>query len=222
MPQKDLLERLAKLDTCAVSDGLDRLNLKGATFGVRPLWPCPRIVGRAVTIKIKPAGLEKPKQHLGTAAIDAASAGDVLVIDSGGRIDASAWGGLLSLAAKLKGLSGVVIDGACRDIDESRELEFPVYARGVIPMTARGRVVQDHFNQEIEFAGVQVHPADLVIADGSGVVFIPREKAGEVIAEAEKVAQQEARMAEAIRRGLSAAEALEKLGYENMLEKNKI
>jgi regulator of RNase E activity RraA len=89
-------------------------------------------------------------------------------------------------------------------------------------MTARGRVVQDHFNQEIEFAGVQVHPEDLVIADGSGVVFISREKAGEVIAEAEKVAQQEARMAEAIRRGLSAVEALEKLGYENMLEKNKI
>jgi regulator of RNase E activity RraA len=219
MPAEDLIERLAELDTCAVSDALDRLHLKGATFGVRPLWPCRRIVGRALTMKIKPAGLEKPKQHLGTAPIDAANPGDIIVIDSGGRLDASAWGGLLSLAAKLKGLSGVVIDGACRDIDESRELDFPVYARGVFPMTARGRVVQDHFNQEIEFAGVQVHPADLVIADGSGVVFIPREKAGEVIAEAEMVARQEARMAEAIRRGLSVVEALEKLGYESMLEK---
>ena len=221
MSQEDLLERLAKLDTCAVSDALDRLGLRGATYGVRPLWPCPRIVGRAVTMKIKPAGLEKPKQHLGTAPIDAAKTGDVIVIDSGGRLDASAWGGLLSLGAKLKGISGVVIDGACRDIDESRELEFPVYARGALPMTARGRVVQDSFNQEIEFAGVQVHPGDLVIADGSGVVFIPQKREPDVIKEAEAVAQQEARMADGIRQGLSIVEVLEKLGYESMLQKDK-
>jgi len=78
----DLVERLAKLDTCAASDSLDRLGLRGATIGIRPVWPCPRIVGRAVTCKIKPAGLEKSKQHLGTPAIDAAKPGDVIVIDS--------------------------------------------------------------------------------------------------------------------------------------------
>jgi regulator of RNase E activity RraA len=172
-------------------------------------------------MKIKPAGLEKPKQHLGTAPIDAARPGDIIVIDSGGRLDASAWGGLLSLGAKVKGISGVVIDGACRDVDESRDLGFPIYARGALPMTARGRVVQDSFNQEIEFAGVQVHPGDLVIADGSGVVFIPREKEQDVIEEAEAVAQQEARMAEGIRQGLSIVEVLEKLGYESMLQKEK-
>ncbi len=221
MAEDSVLARLAKLDTCAVSDALDRLGLRGATFGVRPLWSCPRIVGRAVTVRIKPAGLEKPKQHLGTAAIDAAKPGDVIVIDSGGRPDVSAWGGLLSLASRAKGLSGVVIDGACRDIDESREVGFPVYARAVIPMTARGRVVQDSFNQEIQFAGVQVRPGDLVIADGSGVVFIPREKEPEVIKEAEAVARQEARMAEGIRQGLSVVEVLEKLGYESMLRKDK-
>ncbi len=221
MAQDNSRVRLAKLDTCAVSDALDRLALRGATYGVRPLWSCPRIVGRAVTVKIKPAGLEKPKQHLGTAPIEAANSGDVIVIDSGGREDVSAWGGLLSLGAKLKGLSGVVIDGACRDIDESREVEFPVYARGVVPMTARGRVVQDSFNQEIAFAGVQVRPGDLVIADGSGVVFIPQEKEQEVIEAAEAIAQQEARMAEGIRQGRSIVEVLEKLGYESMLEKNK-
>ncbi len=221
MAEDSLIGRLSKLDTCAVSDALDRLSLKGASFGVRPLWPCPRIVGRAVTVKIKPAGLEKPKQHLGSAAIQAARPGDIIVIDSGGRPDVSAWGGLLSLASKTKGLSGVVIDGACRDIDESREVGFPVFARAVVPMTARGRVVQDSFNQEIQFAGVQVHPGDLVIADGSGVVFIPREKEQEVIKEAEAVAQQEARMAEGIRQGLSVVEVLERLGYESMLDKGK-
>jgi len=221
MPREAIIERLAKLDTCAVSDGMDRLGLKGATYGVRPMWSCPKIVGRAVTMKIKPVGLEKPKQHLGTAAIVAAQPGDVIVVDNGGRPDSSCWGGLLSLAAKTKGISGIVIDGACRDIDESRDLEFPVYARGALPMTARNRVMQESFNTEIQFAGVQVHPGDLVIADGSGVVVIPRSQEKEVVKEAETVAATEARMADGIRQGMSVVEVLEKLGYESMLAKNK-
>ncbi|MEE9145551.1 MAG: RraA family protein [Candidatus Binatia bacterium] len=221
MAQEDLITRLGKLDTCAVSDALDRLHLKGATIGIRPLWLSPRIVGRSVTVKIKPAGLEKAKQHLGTPAIDAAQSGDVIVVDNGGRTDVSSWGGLLSLAAKLKGISGVVIDGACRDIDESREVGFPVHARGVVPVTARGRIIQESFNQEIQFAGVQVHPGDLVIADGSGVVFIPRSKEEEVITDAEGIAKREAEMAAAIRTGKSVVEVMEGLKYESMLDKGK-
>ncbi len=221
MAREPIVERLLKLDTCAVSDGMDRLGLMGATYGVRPMWPCPKIVGRAVTMKIKPVGLDKAKQHLGTLPIDAAQPGDVIVIDNGGRPDTSCWGGLLALAAKTKGISGVVIDGACRDIDESRDVGFPVYARGAVPMTARGRVMQETYNQEIEFAGVQVHPGDLVIADGSGVVIIPRSKEEEIVREAEAVAATEARMAEGIRQGMSVLEVLEKLGYEQMLDKSK-
>jgi 4-hydroxy-4-methyl-2-oxoglutarate aldolase len=221
MAREPIVERLLKLDTCAVSDGMDRLGLMGATYGVRPMWPCPKIVGRAVTMKIKPVGLDKAKQHLGTLPIDAAQPGDVIVIDNGGRPDQSCWGGLLALAAKTKGISGVVIDGACRDVDESRDVGFPVYARSAVPMTARGRVMQESYNQEIEFAGVQVHPGDLVIADGSGVVIIPQSKEEEIVREAEAVAATEARMAEGIRQGMSVLEVLEKLGYEQMLDKNK-
>lgn len=219
MAGDDLLARLAKLDTCAVSDALDRLGLKGAAIGIRPVWPCPRIAGRAVTVKIKPAGLDKPKQHLGTPAIDAAEAGEIIVVDSGGRLDVAAWGGLLSLASKRKGLGGVVVDGACRDVDESRDLGFPVYARAAVPVTARGRIMQQSFNEEIQCAGVQVRPGDLLIADGSGVVFIPREKEKEVLAEAEAIAEREAGMAEALRGGRSIMQVME--GYETMLDKEK-
>ena len=219
MAREAIVERLAKLDTCAVSDALDSLGLKGATWGVRPLWQCPRIAGRAVTMKIKPAGLQQPTQHLGTAPIEAAKPGDIIVIDNGGKLEFSCWGGLLALSAKLKGVSGVVIDGASRDIDEARELGFPVYARGAVPMTARGRVMQESFNQEIQFAGVQCHPGDLVIADGSGVVIIPREKEEEVVTAAETLYQKEQEMADGIRKGYSGMEMLEKLGYEQMLNK---
>jgi regulator of RNase E activity RraA len=213
--------RLAKLDTCAVSDALDRLGLKGAVIGIRPLWPCPRIAGRAVTVKIKPAGLEKPKQHLCTPAIAAATPTDVIVVDHGGRTDVAAWGGLLSLAAQTKKIRGVIVDGAARDVDESREMEFPVFGRAAVQVTARGRVMQESFNEEIEFAGVQVHPGDLVIADMSGVVFIPRAKEQEVLTQAEALAASETRMAEAIRTGRSVVEVMETLGYESMLAKEK-
>jgi 4-hydroxy-4-methyl-2-oxoglutarate aldolase len=219
MGREPIIERLAKLDTCAVSDALDSLNLKGATWGVRPQWLCPKIAGRAVTMKIKPAGLQQPTQHLGTAPIEAAEPGDIIVIDNGGKLEFSCWGGLLALSAKLKGLSGVVIDGASRDIDEARELEFPVYARGVVPMTARGRVVQESYNQEIQFAGVQCHPGDLVLADGSGVIIIAKEKENEVVAAAEGIYAKEQEMAAGIRKGYSGLEMLEKLGYEQMLNK---
>ena len=219
MAREPIIERLANLDTCAVSDALDSLGLKGATWGVRPQWQCPRIVGRAVTMKIKPAGLKQPTQHLGTAPIEAAKPGDIIVIDNGGKLEFSCWGGLLALSAKLKGLSGVVIDGASRDIDEARELEFPVYARGAVPMTARGRVMQESYNQEIQFAGVQCHAGDLVIADGSGVVIIAKEKEQEVVAAAEAIYQKEQEMADGIRKGSSGLEMLEKLGYEQMLKK---
>jgi 4-hydroxy-4-methyl-2-oxoglutarate aldolase len=213
----DAITRLGRLDSCAVSDALDRLALKGAVLGVGPLWPCGRVVGRCVTVKIKPAGLEKSKQHLCTSAIAAAVPTDVIVVDNGGRIDVAAWGGLLSLAAQIKKVGGVIVDGACRDVDESRELGFPVYGRAAVQVTARGRIMQQSFNEEIAFAGVQVHPGDLVIADASGVVFIPRPREADVLAQAEALAQREARMAEAIRSGRSIVEVMETMGYESML-----
>jgi regulator of RNase E activity RraA len=98
-------------------------------------------------------------------------------------------------------------------------LEFPVYARGVVPMTARGRVMQESYNQEIQFAGVQCHPGDLVLADGSGVIIIAKEKENEVVAAAEAIYAKEQEMAAGIRKGYSGLEMLEKLGYEQMLNK---
>lgn len=220
MTEDTLLKRLSALDACTVSDALDALGLKGATLGIRPQWPCPRIAGRAVTVKLKPQGVEKPTRHLGTEAIETATKGDVLVMELSGRTDVPGWGGLLSLAAATKGLAGIVIDGACRDIDDSAAANFPVFARTVVPITARGRVIQDSINEEIQFAGVQVHPGDYVVADGSGTIIVPAARAGEVIDKGEEISSREARMAEAVRNGASIVEVMETGGYEQMLNKD--
>jgi 4-hydroxy-4-methyl-2-oxoglutarate aldolase len=214
-----LVASLARFDTCMISDAMDRFGLAGATVGIRPAWKCPKIFGRAITMKLKPAGFEKPTQHLGTAAIDLAQPGNIIVIENTVRPDAPGWGGLLSLGAKTKGLGGVVSDGPIRDVDECEQLGFPVYSRSVVPISARGRIVQESVNQEIQFGGVQVKPNDIVIADGSGVVIIPAAKAAEVIAAATEMLDQEMKMADEIRAGKSMVEILERRGYEAMTRK---
>ena len=214
---KDIVDRLFSLDTCTVSDAMDRCGLRGAVIGIHPVWSCPRIAGRVVTIRLKPVGLERPKQHLGATAIDAAKAGDVLVVDNAGRVDVASWGGILALGAKTRQIQGVIIDGVCRDVDEIRDIGLPVYARGVVPITARGRIVQESFNQEIQCGAVAVRPADFVIADGSGIVFIPGQKAESVVAEAEAIALRQQAMTDAVRAGRPVGEVMAGMAYESML-----
>lgn len=212
----EIVERLGQLDTCVVSDALDYLGLEGVALGLQPVTTTRRIAGRVVTLKLKTRQSEARGHHLGVAAIEAASPGDVIVIDHQGRVDVAGWGGILSLAAKTKGIGGVVIDGACRDIDQSTELGLPIFARAAVPVTARGRVVEDFFNQPIEVCGVRVAPADLVIADGSGVVFIPAARAEETIALAEQIAEREAQMIIAITFGDSVSDVMG-CSYESLV-----
>ncbi len=217
MSTTDWRSRLAALDTSIVSDALDRLQLRGATIGIRPVWPCPKIVGRVMTVRTAPAGRVTTSHHLAMRAIAAAEPGDVIVIDSGGRTDVSSWGDILSTAAQTRGLTGVVIDGACRDVDGCQAVGFPVYARGVVPVTARGRIVEESYNTPVQCGGVPVYPGDLVIADGSGVVFIPQDRAEEVLRVAEELAAREQAILAAIRQGVPLLEVDRQHDYERML-----
>lgn len=217
MSQDKLINRLAKLDTCAVSDALDSLQLKGVVTGLQQISVQKKIYGRAVTVKLVPKGSQVSKRHLGTAAVEAALPGDVIVVEHCYN-DVAGWGGNLSIAAKQKGISGVVIDGACRDADEMRAIEFPMYARAAVPTTARGRIIEESFNEKIKFADMEIEPGDFVIADGSGVVFIPAEQAESVIQAAELIMEQEAAMAKAILEGKPVS-AVMGTKYETMLER---
>jgi 4-hydroxy-4-methyl-2-oxoglutarate aldolase len=211
--------RLLKLSTTNLSDALDKVGLRGAVSGIRPMYACPRIVGRAVTIKIMAAGLLKSEHHLGVHAIDAADSGDIIVIDNHGDTENNCWGEILSMGAKMKGVSGVVIDGAARDIDMCEEFEFPVYARGTVPITARGRIMQESFNQVVRIGNVQVRPGDIVMADINGVVIVPVEKLDEVLGAAEQILQKEEAMVAELKKGVPIIEVDKKYAYEQMLKK---
>jgi regulator of RNase E activity RraA len=205
----DPLERLRTFDSCAVSDALDALGLSGATTGIRALWPVKvPTVGRARTVTAGPRQVDQPAQHIAAAAIEAASSGDILVIANGGRVDVSCFGGILTVAASRKGIEGVVIDGACRDIAESEEHGFPVFGRAVVPVSARGRIVQLAMGEPVLFAGVTVEQDDFVLADSNGVVFVPADSIEQVLVLAGQIVAREAEMAEAVSSGQPVTEVM--------------
>ncbi len=213
----DFVGRLKKLDCCAVSDALDKLHLKGAVTGLGQLSTSRRIAGRVLTVKLgvgeAPAG--KPR-HVSTTAIEAAEAGDIIVVKQQSGMNAGSWGGILSLGAKLRGVAGVIADGPVRDIDEARAHDFPVYGSGLTCFTARGRVVELATGEPITISGVGVKPGDYAIADASGVAFIAAENIERVVAAAEEIYAREAAMAQALREGKRITEVMG-ANYENML-----
>lgn len=211
--------RFEALSTTNISDAMDALDIRGSTYGIRPMWhTMGKVLGPAVTLKMTAAGQTKGEHHLGVRAIDAANPGDVIVVDNGGRLDTSCWGGVLATGASVKGLSGVVIDGACRDLDDCVELNFPVYARGTVVATARGRVQEESTNTMIQFGGVQVRPGDIIMGDKSGVVVVPAEWVDQVLEKAEQLFQKEEAMVAQIRSGHSMLEVDSAFHYERMLK----
>ena len=218
MLDDDLIGRLAQLDTPAVSDALDALALSGRVTGIQRLTTRARITGRVLTVKLGTGqAVSGPARHLCTQAVEAARPGDILAIEQNSGVEAAGWGGILSNGASVKKISGVIVDGPVRDIDESAELKFPVFARSAIPTTARGRIVEEAFNKPITIGGVIVKPGDLALADGSGICFLPQEYAKKLIDTAERIAKREKLMTERVLAGEPISKVMG-ADYEHMLE----
>lgn len=215
----DVQTRLARLDSCVASDALDRLGLAGVVAGLARLSTDKKLAGSVLTVKLEPANGRLAERHLCTAAIEAAVPGNIIVVEHHSRADCAGWGGILSKAALVRGVSGVIVDGLCRDIDESRDLGFPVFARGVIPATARGRIIETGFNCPITVGSVTVRPGDWVIADGSGVVFLARENAEAIIGQAEQLMAREAALVKDIEAGTPVSKVMSRT-YEHMTQKD--
>ena len=217
---EDFVKRLNRLDCCAVSDAMDKLGLAGGVSGLDQRASTRRIAGRVVTYKLVPKDqapvVSSPPRHLGTTAIEAAQPGDIVVVEQRTGLDAGSWGGILSLAAKLCGIAGVIADGPVRDIDEARGYDFPVYCRSLTARTARGRVAEAFTNQPITVGEITVYPGDYAIADASGVVFVRADDIARVLDAAEAIAGREAAMARALMAGQPVSQVMG-ADYEHML-----
>lgn len=195
--------------SCVVSDSLDRDNTMRPDM--KPKAADKKIIGPAITVKLTPGDIV---DCLGV--FELAKPGDVIVIDAFGETSTSIWGGLMSGLARNAGLAGAVIDGSCRDTDESRMLGFPITALVSGPRAAHtatsGRKEPIEINVPVTCGGIIVNPGDLVVADEIGVAVVPYAKLAEVYPKAREQADKEIATREAILAGAKVEDLLAKFG----------
>ncbi|MES4787506.1 MAG: orotidine 5-phosphate decarboxylase [Nitrospiraceae bacterium] len=212
-PSEALLEGFRQLlriysPSCVVADSMERDGVMHSS--IKPIFPC-RFVGPALTVKLFPGDLVDCLDALAVAQV-----GDVIVVSAGGETETAVWGGLMAGLCKQKGVTGAIVDGAIRDIDEIRDLQFPIFSRAVVPRSTHspysGRLEPIELNVSVSCGGVLVHPGDLVLADEIGVVVIPLEEAEEILRRAQQQAEKEEATRQWIRSGKTLAEILQVFG----------
>ena len=188
----------------------DAAHRKGAMVGIHPvLGPGVKMVGRAVTVRTVNGDWAKPVE-----AIDIAKPGEVIVVDAQGGTTAI-WGELASWSCKVKGIAGVVIDGAVRDVPDIIEMGFPAFARHRASHAGEPKG-HGEIGAEIVCGGQTVRTGDWIIGDASGVVVVPQERAVEIANRAVNVYETENRLREEIRRGSTLSKQLELEKWEKV------
>jgi 3-hexulose-6-phosphate synthase/6-phospho-3-hexuloisomerase len=190
---------LTQVSTPNISDAMHR---KGAMHGLFPLNPGLKMVGPAVTVQTFEGDWAKTVE-----AIDVAREGDVIVIYNGGSDRVAPWGELATLSCINKGIAGVVIDGAVRDVDDIRKLEFPLFAKAVVPNAGEPKGFGE-INAEIKCAGQVVRQGDYIVGDDNGVVVVPKERAYEIARRAVEVEKNENRIRDEIIKGSTLSKVM--------------
>ena len=204
--EEEMIAIFREVSSSNISDAMHR---KGAMKGILPINLGSKIVGRAVTVQTFAGDWAKPVE-----AIDLAGPGDVLVIYNGSNFIAP-WGGLATLSCKIKGIEGAVIDGAVRDVDEIRAMNYPIFSSGITPNAGDPKGMGE-INSEITCAGQAVKPGDYIVGDESGVVVIPKERAYEIARRAKEVEKTESRLYEEIRRGSTLSQVAKLKKWEKV------
>jgi 4-hydroxy-4-methyl-2-oxoglutarate aldolase len=212
------LERASKLDTTSLSDALDRLGIAGQCLNIKPLDYRFRLTGRAFTILYGPAGT--PPGTVGDY-IDDVPAGSVVVLDNGGRENATVWGDILTWVASQRGVGGTVIDGACRDTHLALELRYPMFSRSYSMRTGKDRVQVEAMGGTVNVGDARCAPGDILRGDSDGVVVIPTAQEDEVLTVAEEIDAIEQRIRDAVKSGLTLVEARTHHGYHSLQTRKK-
>jgi 4-hydroxy-4-methyl-2-oxoglutarate aldolase len=205
--------RLQALGTAVLSDALDRLGVNGALRGLVPVWDGLRMAGPAFTVRYVPAAT--PPGSVGDY-IDDVDEGAVIVLDNGGRLDATVWGDLLTGVAGQRRLGGTVIDGVCRDTDRAQAAGYPIYSRGRFMRTGKDRVEVADVQTPVSVGGCRIAPGDLLLGDNDGVVNLPGPLLGAILDVAEEIACAEAAIAADVAAGAPLGEARAAHGYHGL------
>lgn len=212
--QSDWFQQAKVLSTAEVSDALDALNLPGSALGIKPIAGPAKLYGLAFTVRFAPINRFAP----GTVGdfIDTLKPGTVAVLDNGGRLDCTVWGGILSRLAASKGLGGTVVNGVCRDTSEADEVGYPLYAKDRFMRTGKDRVQVEAYGEPVMLGDVRVSNGDLIVGDADGIVVVPQQRMQEVLTQALKTRAIEEQILDAALSGMPLTEARQKFKYHTL------
>ena len=194
-PDQEILDAIGALETPAISDGM--CNFNAVDPKIRPIDPALKVVGPAVTLRVRPGDNLMLHKALGVAR-----PGDVLVIDTCGCDRYAMLGELIATAAfEAAKLGGIVVDGGVRDVTEMRAKRFPVFAKFFSPCVG-DKDGPGEINYPVCLGGVAVHPGDIIVGDVNGVVVVPRADAAAVIENAKKKLAYEEKRRQSISAGV--------------------
>jgi len=210
--------RALALDTATLSDALDRLGIVGQCYKIKPRDSNFRMAGRAFTILYGPAG--SPPGTVGDF-IDDVEPGSVIVLDNGGREDATVWGDILTEIAHRRGIAGTVIDGINRDVHLCLSLGYPVFSKDSWMRTGKDRVQVEGINVPVTVGGARVAPGDILKGDADGVVVLPHAHEALVLQVAEEIAAAEEAIRAACRTGVRLDESRRLHRYHQLQTREK-
>jgi 4-hydroxy-4-methyl-2-oxoglutarate aldolase len=204
--------------TCDLSDACDAIGVAAATTGaIKPVWNCGPICGPVTTLKLSPTG--KTEIVIGTLVpIMGASKGAVLLVDADGDTERNTIGSLASMVSVHRGLAGAIVNGCVRDLQGIEELRFPVYARGTVVQSVRGRVGIEAINEPVSLGGRTVAPGWIAAADRNGIIAFPADVAPEVIRAARRAVEIEKDIFAQIRSGADPVKLHEDLRYTSSMK----
>lgn len=207
-----LLDEYAKLYTPAISDAVDKLGLPSCfmDMGIRSMWHGARFVGYAGTVEFVPVPegeqLDESQLVQGMEMIDAIQKGTVVVMTMHNVFTAAAWGQVTSMIARSAGCVGTVVDGPVRDLARVSDIQYPVFARGTVPSSIRGRFKPGKVNEPVLCGGVVVEAEDLIMADISGVVVVKQKDIEKVLETAKEIISADTWWEEQLEKGRKPAE----------------
>ena len=209
MTKDDMLVRCAPIGTATWSDAMDELHLDGVVSGLTRRSGKGRCVGYAMTVRGEVGELGRfTRQEFGLDRMLAtAGPGQVLAVELGGA-PVSGMGGIGALSASVRGIEGVLIDGGCRDAEDMEATGLFVASRHITPRTGKLRVRYGHFGEPARLGSVVVRKNDLIVADATGIIVLPQERAAELLALAEEMHAADRRKEDALRSGQSLAQAV--------------
>ena len=209
----DLLQRFDALlpaysVSCIFADVMYRQNVMHSA--IKPAFKA-KAAGQAITVQLSGGDLVDPLR-----ALEMGQPGDIIVVDAGGDTQVSVCGGLMGGLAKNRGIRGMIVDGAGRDIDELEDIKWPIWTRAITPRGTHTMFSQRKeelsINVVIQCGGVTVRPGDFIVADTIGVVVVPVEKADELLTLAKEQAEREQATREWVAQGKTVEDLLAKFG----------